>query len=159
MNRTELVKALRCMVQTEAITCVECRYQDSCDMHGCAIIRAAVEELEKMQWVSIKDGKPKCEEEVFVRVMHKSYSDGEPYYVATTAIYEDGKMNTEDSAWFWVDMEFDYDEERDQYLIPEGWWEQRHYNPDDVYNNMIDGEVTHWMPLPEPMEKKEREKP
>lgn len=104
------------------------------------------------EWISVKNDKPKCEEEVFVRVMHKSYSDGKPYYITTTAMYEDGKMSTEDSAWFWVDMEFDYDEEKDQYLVPEGWWEQRHYNPDDVYNNMIDGEVTHWMSLPEPPE-------
>lgn len=47
-------------------------------------------------------------------------------------------------------MKFDYDEENDQYLIPEGWWEYRHYNPDDVYNNAVDDVVTHWMPLPNP---------
>lgn len=103
-----------------------------------------------MEWISVKDHKPKCEEEVFVRVKHKSYPSGKPYYITTTAIYEDGTMSTQDSAWNWYDLDFDYDEENDQYLIPEGWWEYRHYNPDDVYNNMIDSEVTHWMPLPEP---------
>ena len=42
------------------------------------------------------------------------------------------------------------DEESDDYYIPEGWWENRKFNPDDVYNNLIDCAVTHWMPLPEP---------
>mgnify|MGYP000047769626 CR=1 FL=1 len=40
------------------------------------------------------------------------------------------------------------DEERDDYRIPEGWWEYRHFNPDDVYNNKIDCPVVGWMPLP-----------
>lgn len=41
-----------------------------------------------------------------------------------------------------------YDEERDDYKIPKGWWEYRHFNPDDVYNNKIDRPVVGWMPLP-----------
>lgn len=159
MNRAELIRHLRGVVKAGGLACLGCKHGDNCGIHGCAIIRAAMKELEKTEWISIEDGKPNCEQEVFVKVKHKSYSDGKPYYVTTTAIYEDGKMSTEDSKWFWVDMEFDYDEEKDQYLIPEGWWEYRHYNPDDVYNNMIDGEVTHWMPLPElPEPAKEREK-
>lgn len=104
----------------------------------------------EMEWISVKDRLPECEQEVLVRVKHKQYSSEKFYYVTTTAMHEDGTMNTEDSMWFWNDMEFDYDEENDVYLVPEGWWEYRHYNPDDVYNNMIDGEVTHWMTLPEP---------
>ena len=67
----------------------------------------------------------------------------------TTAIYEDGKVSTEDSEWNWYDLDFNYDEENDCCYIPEGWWEYRHYNDDDVFNNPIDDEVTHWMPLPE----------
>lgn len=105
-------------------------------------------ELNCMEWISVKKIKPECEEEVLVRVKHE-YPNGKLYYITTTAIYEDGKMNTDDSIWYWDnDVDFDYDEENDEYLIPEGWWEYRHYNPDDVYNNMIDGEVTHWMKLP-----------
>ena len=67
------------------------------------------------------------------------------------AIYEDGKMLTRDSAWNWSDIYCYglYDEEADDYYIPEGWWENRQFNPDDVYNNPVDCAVTHWMPLPE----------
>lgn len=39
-------------------------------------------------------------------------------------------------------------EERDDYRIPEGWWEYRHFNPDDIYNNKIDRPVVGWMTLP-----------
>ena len=49
----------------------------------------------------------------------------------------------------WIDIEGEYDEENDCYIIPEGWWECRHFNADDVYNNLIDCEVIAWMPLPE----------
>ena len=102
-----------------------------------------------MEWISVNDRLPKCEEEVLIKVKHGQR------YVTTTAIYEDGTMPTGKSKWNWEDIDFDYDEENDEYLIPKSWWEYRHYNPNDVYNNIIDGEVTYWMPLPKPPEVKE----
>lgn len=97
------------------------------------------------EWISVKDGLPKAETEVLILAVGIG-----GYTTITTAIYEDGKVSTDDSMWNWYDLDFNYDEETDQYLIPEGWWEYRHYNPDDVYNNCIDDIVTGWMPLPEP---------
>lgn len=94
-------------------------------------------------WISVKDRLPECEKEVLIVT-----DNG----IITTAMYEDGKMSTDDSAWNWYDLDFYYDEDRDEYLIPEGWWEYRYYNPDDVYNGCIDNKVTHWMLLPEPPE-------
>ena len=94
-------------------------------------------------WISVKDRLPDAEQEVLILTENG---------VITTAMYEDGTVSTEDSCWNWYDVDFDYDEENDKYLICEGWWEYRHYNQDDVYNNCVDDDdkVTHWMPLPEP---------
>lgn len=100
-----------------------------------------VAELKKSPWIPATEGLPKCEEEVYIQTKNGTM---------TTAAYEDGTMPNEESIWNWTDVDFDYDEESDTYLVPEGWWEYRHYNPDDVYNNMVDEEVVAWMPLPEP---------
>ena len=72
------------------------------------------------------------------------------YLGITTAHYENGNVFSEDSEWNWEDLPDwgTYDEERDDYRIPEGWWEYRHFNPDEVYNNKIDCPVVGWMPMP-----------
>lgn len=65
------------------------------------------------------------------------------------AIYEDGKTSQADSIWCWNEL-WVYGGENGCYFVPEGWWENRLFNQDDVCNNVIDCPVTHWMPLPEP---------
>ena len=69
-------------------------------------------------------------------------------------MHEDGTIITSESIWNWNEIEGYglYSEEADDWFIPEGWWEYRQFNDDDVYNNLIDCTVTHWMPLPEPPE-------
>ena len=88
---------------------------------------------------------PKVETEVLIL-----YRTESGWYGITTAHYEDGNIFSGDSEWNWEDLPDwgTYDEERDDYRIPEGWWEYRHFNPDDVYNNKIDCPVVGWMPLP-----------
>lgn len=101
-----------------------------------------VAELKKSPWIPVTERLPKCEEEVYIQTKNGTM---------TTAAYEDGKIPEEKSKWRWDDdVDFDYDEESDTYLVPEGWWEYRHFNPDEVYNNVVDEEVVAWMPLPEP---------
>ena len=100
-----------------------------------------VSEIMRGEWISVKDRLPEAEQEVLILTENG---------VITTAMYEDGTIYMEDSCWIWYDVDFDYDEENDKYIICEGWWEYRHYNPDEVYNNCVDDKVTHWMPLPEP---------
>ena len=95
---------------------------------------------------------PECEQEVLICTKKKvvgknAYIDS----IITPALYEDGTMLEIDSKWRWEDIDYDkWDEESDCGIIPEGWWENRHFNPDDVYNNVVDREVVAWMPLPEP---------
>lgn len=65
-------------------------------------------------------------------------------------MYEDGTIWREDSDWNWeTDCLCEYDEEQDDWKIPEGWFEYCLYNEDNL-NYAIDNFVTHWMQLPEP---------
>lgn len=92
---------------------------------------------------------PPVETEVFI-IAKRKYRGGEVRYITTTAMYEDGTVLENDSCWNWEDIEGEWDEKNDCYIIPEGWWENRYYNPDEVYNNVVDDEVIYWQPLPEP---------
>jgi len=98
-----------------------------------------VKRYENDGWILCSERLPKCEEEVWIQTEKGT---------RTTANYEDGKMDNEKSAWLWVDIDFDYDEETDTNYIPEGWWEHRHFNPDEVYNCCVDEKVVAWQPLP-----------
>jgi hypothetical protein len=101
-------------------------------------------------WRDPETDPPKVETEVLV--LYRNDIDG---YGITTAHYEDGSVFLQDSVWYWEALPDwgTYDEERDDYKIPKGWWEYRHFNPDDVYNNQIDRPVVGWMPLPEKLKK------
>ena len=106
------------------------------------------------KWIPVTERLPEPETEVLVLAERKGYSfrtkSVTTYHTVTTGMYEDGSKNTEDSNWVWETDGFEYDEELDAYIIPEGWWEYKHYNGDDENNHAIDDTVTHWMPLPEP---------
>lgn len=99
-----------------------------------------------VEWISVKDRLPEPETDVL------AICNRNGYIFVVPAIYEDGKMLTQDSKWNWCEIDCYglYDEEADDYYVPEGWWENRRFNPDDIYNNVIDCAVTHWMPLPTP---------
>ena len=107
--------------------------------------------INESEWISVEERLPEPEKEVLVFAIRR-YKYGQEIQevsIITTAMYENGTISNEDSVWNWYDIDFIYDEENDIEYVPEGWWEFRHYNPDDVYNNAVDDKVTHWMPLPE----------
>lgn len=97
-------------------------------------------------WISVKDKLPEPETEVLAVCVRNGYR------FICPVIFEDGTMLTQNSMWNWYELENygTYSEENDDYFIPEGWWENRQFTPDDIYNNPVDCTVTHWMPLPEP---------
>ena len=102
--------------------------------------------IERPQWISVTDKLPDTETEVLAVCNRNGFR------FVCPAIYEDGTVLTQDSMWSWYDLDNyeTYSEENDDYFIPEGWWENRQFTPDDVYNNPVDCPVTHWMPLPLP---------
>lgn len=110
--------------------------------------RILAEEEKTGGWIPVTERLPDPETEVLITARRK-YKSGGFVDIVTTAFYEDGNMLECDSCWGWVDIDGEYDEENDCYIIPEGWWENRHFNPDEVYNNLVDDEVIAWMPLPE----------
>ena len=62
MNRDKLIKALkRLKVETGSLACMGCGYEHNCSTSGCAIIRAAVEELEKSRWRSMPEEPPEAD--------------------------------------------------------------------------------------------------
>ena len=154
MNLTpdELVKALRRCASGESEDCPFSGY----GVCGCPAMSAnqierdqkEIAELREKapQWIPVTERLPEPETDVL------AVCNRNGYIFVVPAIYEDGKMPEQDSVWNWIDI-YDYgvyDEETDNYYVPEGWWENRRFNPDDVYNNLVDCAVTHWMPLPEP---------
>lgn len=172
MNNEEILKALRCCVYTE---CTKCPLNngDPMDIECVSeMVRTAADLIEKMtdrcaryaeeiavlqerqKWVPVTERLPEPETDVL------AVCNRNGCIFVVQAIYEDGKMLTEDSAWNWNDIcEYGlYDEENDDYYIPEGWWEDRQFTPDDVYNNPIDCAVTHWMPLPDGLEVEKNDK-
>lgn len=116
--------------------------------------RILAEEEKTGGWIPVTERLPDPETEVLITARRK-YKSGGCVDIITTALYEDGNMLECDSCWDWVDIDGEYDEENDCYIIPEGWWEDRHFNPDEVYNNLVDDEVIAWMPLPEPYRESE----
>lgn len=96
-------------------------------------------------WRNPETDPPKVEEEVLI--MYQTASGG---CGITTAHYEDGTFLSQDSIFYWDELAAwgELDEENDDYIIPKGWWEYRHFNQDEVYNNRVDYPVIGWMPLP-----------
>lgn len=130
------------------------------DILFCESIEDELSDLEKLPTVDPKNlqpvwrdpetDPPKVEEEVLIMYQTASGECG-----ITTAHYEDGTLLSQDSIFYWDELAAwgKLDEEHDDYIIPKGWWEYRHFNQDEVYNNRVDYPVMGWMPLPEKVKK------
>ena len=152
---SELVKILRCCSNIGYV-CEECPANlDGKDCDGRLAKLQAADMLEKLaaekdekkpEWISVEDGPPKNEQEVLI------YCNRDGFKFVCPAIYEDGTMLTQNSRWNWNELEEygTYSEENDDYFVPKGWWENRQFTPDDVYNCPVDCEVTHWKALSKP---------
>lgn len=151
LSAEELAKTLRLC---DSASCTDCALYGFYDCGGIINPQAAdmleklatEKEAKKPEWSSVKDGPPKNEQEVLI------YCNRGGFKFVCPAIYEDGTMLTQNSRWNWNDIEEygTYSEENDDYFVPKGWWENRQFTPDDVYNCPVDCEVTHWRPLPKP---------
>ena len=105
-------------------------------------------ESQRPRWIPVEERLPDTEDPVLA---YCKYGTCEGGYVCC-AFYVAPGTYEEDSDFSW-DYEAlgDYNEEKDSYEIPAGWYERIH-NWDDYGSVRIYSNVTHWMPLPEPPE-------
>ena len=100
--------------------------------HAIEIVNQVAEEYNN-GWIPCSERLPVAETEVLILAKRK-YRDGTCRYIVTNAMYEDGTVSEYDSAWRWEDIDGEYDEENDCVIIPKGWWENKHYNPNGELN-------------------------
>ena len=146
-----------------------CRLDDSCE-NGCpyhhegcgdemrkdALTYIKALEAVQQKWISVKERLPENEKSVLVSGWREGIT-GKLWPVVMTAFHMDGKMLAEDSSYAWSDgnVEMEYDEDADDFIVPEGWFED--VQCADEFS-MVDGiRVTHWMPLPEPPKEEDNE--
>lgn len=62
MTTSELVTALRrMMVETGSLACLGCGHEHSCGVHGCAVLREAAAELERLEAAAQRLGQQACD--------------------------------------------------------------------------------------------------
>lgn len=97
------------------------------------------------EWIT--DKLPENEEPVLIATKWKF---GESHGLACSmAFHTDGKTFTGDSSFCWNRDGTDdliYDEDHDEWIIPEGWWEYVRYGEQFC---PVDEPIVAWMPLPE----------
>ena len=87
-------------------------------------IVSEVEEEYGNGWIPCSERLPENEKIVEITYTRKHWKTGETLYNTARAFYTDGTLNTEDSGYSWGEtVNWIYDEGKDAYIIPEGWWE------------------------------------
>lgn len=153
---SEFIDREKAIANIKAAYCGGCEHYNGVRCRACQIMDAmdVLEDAPEVvpdaqRWRNPETDPPKVETEVLVLV------DCGKGYCITTAFYEDGTVSQYESLWQWEDVDDYgiYDEEDDLYRLPKGWWEYRHFTPEDTLECPIDKPVVGWMPLPEKLKK------
>lgn len=97
------------------------------------------------KWIPVTERLPEHGVHVLAACHVKWRGGGGRYYVCDAFHTE----HFTDTCSYNDDIDMEYNEEEDEYYMPEGWWEVIK-NWDDYSCVAIGDFVTHWMPLPEP---------
>ena len=160
---------VRCCASTNVLKCTGCPYQTirRCKeqlmedvqtylkniRQAAARIEEQVKQLEAAQpkWISVEERLPENEKTVLIltKWRHTWWGENRSGVAISAAFHTDGKTFTGYSGFNWTDgtVELEYDEDNDEYVVPEGWWESVRYTEQFA---AVDEEVLFWMPLPEP---------
>lgn len=94
-----------------------------------------------MEWIT--DRTPINEQPILI--LTKRRYVGDDRYEIVRGFYTDGNTNSEDSDYCWLDTDnWEYDEENDAYIIPQGYWEERWYGNGEDSVAVIDDKVVGW---------------
>ena len=88
MNDRDLIQELRRTARPDALRCLGCGYEHSCNIHGCAIIKQAAERLEQLTMAE-----PSNEQLTMAELLDM---DGEPVWNDTM------------KHWMLVDLQWEY---------------------------------------------------
>ena len=147
--------------------CESCPNEDICSLQNSnegVLAKNALDLIERLEserdaalakvpkWISVKDRLPQAEERVLL-MTEEMGTRKVKWKNVMCGFYEDGNVWCEDSRVCWErSVLANYDEDRDDYRIPEGFFEEC-INEIDDYNCVAIGDrITHWMPLPKPPE-------
>lgn len=135
------------MMYSDLVRCL--RYDadaSNCCEEAADAIEALLQKVQQLpRWIPVKERLPESGVHVLACCRVKWVGGGGRSYVCD-AFYSAPKTEI---CSYNDDIEAEYDEETDEYYMPEGWWEVIK-NWDDYSCVAIGDFVTHWMPLPEP---------
>lgn len=108
-------------------------------------------EAAQPKWISVEERLPENEETVLAVTKHSFHTHNGIREITTVSavFHTDGKTFSGDSKYNFDegDVYLIYDEDNDEYIVPEGWWESTYFTEQFA---AVDEEVLYWMPLPEP---------
>jgi len=122
----EIKKGLECCNTFN--DCLNCPYDKADGSWACTVERNAdalayIQQLEANQpkWISVKERLPKNEELVLIAT--KWSLMGMRGMAVSCGFHTNGKTFTGESDYNWDagDVDLGYDEEEDEYIVPEGW--------------------------------------
>ena len=148
MTREEALEVLMKMAFAESTDFIEDKLFGFAYSEEHKALQIAIKTLEQTRWIPVSKRLPENEQEVEITYTSKHWKTGEPLYFTCRAFYTDGTMNTEDSSYAWNEIDsWEYNEDLDAYIIPEGWWEVVSFAEEF---SCVDQAVVAWMTLPEP---------
>lgn len=141
-------KLIECLVRD--ISCFETEDKKDCQLYVRVddMVRMIQGQPQIGVWIPCSERLPESEKDVEITYVRKHWNTGEPVYFTARAFYEDGTINTADSSFGWEDTDnWEYDEEKDCYIIPEGWFESVSFAEEF---GTVDSPVIAWREIVEP---------